>query len=127
MITEAGVAETARKALEILDRDGWCRWSLECSEADLPYYRRQGMTPRAGSHDLCGLWSLAVLGRLQPDAGAEDVYGPLARRIRELDPDLDRLFTGGALDVPVFYVIATNDRWTTESEARAFLEGLAAG
>lgn len=110
-------AETARKALEILDRDGWCKGTLSWRR---PY--------RPSSHCLAGTWNMALYGDWafpleMADHGAE--YEPLLAAIREQYPDMEEEAKEDwhSLGLITWF----NDRGrTAEADVRAVLEKLAA-
>ncbi len=116
------VAETARKALDILDRDGWNKGYLTN-----PYLDGPGLY-REGSHCIGGAWNLALTGTsatwlLAPEGDAG--YELLAQTIQEQHPDLK----GQYADWSSIGIIAdwNNHERTTESDVRRILEKLAAG
>lgn len=113
------VAATARKALEILDRDGWCKGEITWSGM----MTKKGGQFRIGSHCLGGAWNLAVTNEttwLQGEAA--HYYAPLIGVLREQYPEH---FTG---DERLWDIIPrVNDTTsTTEADIRAILEKLAA-
>ena len=119
------VAETAKKALEILDSDGWCQGSTEIREGSIALMnaRMSGKDYRIGSHCLAGAWNKA----LSRDCGflgdtTSGVYAPLAKVIREQYPD----FTSHPYGFDSLRVVTFNDLPdTTEADIRAILEKLA--
>jgi len=125
------VAETARKALEVLDRDGWCKGSPEFSpdqgefEVWTPGFphpvRHSGY--RTGSHCLGGVWNIALHGRCSFTC-SDASYEPLIRVILSQYPELDEQ----EFLAPSGVITYLNDRPDiTEADVRAILEKLAAG
>jgi len=113
-------AEIARKALYILDRDGWCKHSLTwCAPCATVY----GGNYPEGSHCIAGAWNLAAHGN---DRWADD-YQPLHEVITAQYPDF-RVENDGwlKLDTPQGHIAMWNNRdETTEQDVRAILEKLA--
>jgi hypothetical protein len=118
-------AETAKKALEILDSDGWCQGSTKIvpNSIALKVAKANGKEYRIGSHCLAGAWNKALTGYclFLPEDGA---YTPLAELIREQYPDVKTLLN--ALDSVC--VVAFNDmKDITEADVRTILEKLTIG
>ena len=120
---EMNVAETARRALEILDADGWNKGypvkRLSSGLAD-PY--------RIGSRCGGGAWARACGVYLAHEC--RDYFLPLVTMIREQYPEIDdEIGKNPALrDFPISVITSFNDRAaTTEADVRAILEKLAAG
>ena len=124
------VAQIARKALEILDRDGWCKGSVNfkpgpssgitIKSAGLPAFA-PGNYP-AGSHCLGGAWNLALHDCPNFLAGNPELYKPLAKAIHAQYPEIAEL----GLE-PQGSIVNFNDRASvTETGVRAILEKLAA-
>ncbi len=113
-------AETARKALEILDRDGWNQGAVQRG-----YASGDGRF-RAGSHCIGGAWNLALSGQVR---WLHDVtvYEPLLRVIREQYPDFFQY--QDFFQYPDFFrnLGVWNDQPSiSEADVRAILEKLAA-
>ncbi len=105
-------AQTARKALEILDRDGWTQGTVARVIATTRW--------RAGSHCIGGAWNLAVHGTARW-AKNTTIYAPLVQVLRDQYPGFSSESTWD-----VGYIGAWNDRPdTTEADVRAILEKLA--
>lgn len=115
------IAETARKALEILDRDGWCQG--EITWTGILGGRGDILKFKLGSHCLGGVWNLAVTSETTWLSGERaHYYAPLITVLREQYPehfsDNDRLW-----DI----IPRVNDAAsTTEADIRVILEKLAA-
>lgn len=123
MTDDFNVAETARKALDILDQDGWCKGSVNMRPDPISGIPT-GVRYRLGSHCLAGAWNKAFSGQCNflPD---ENIYTPLIEIIREQYPELD---AQNPRTIGAGIIIVMNDS-SSESEAdvRAILEKLAAG
>lgn len=109
------VAETARKALEILDRDGWCKFAVTWTSFQKQMY--PGHHYPEGSHCLSGLWGEAVGIE---NAGNRELYEPLAAVVREQYPEY---IPGIDPNWPLTIIPAMNDALgITEADVRAILE-----
>lgn len=126
------VAATVRRTLEILDRDGWCKGSLNFRmavvqywtiTAGLPAFKVEADQYPAGSHCLGGAWNLALHDDLAFARDHPEVYKPLTEIILAQYPEIaDIGFTEPSAIIANF-----NDRMSvTESDVRAILEKLAA-
>ena len=107
-------AETARKALEILDEFGWCKYSIAWNEMNAAMY--PGSDYRIGSHCLSGAWGEVVGTVLMCEMQA--AYGPLIAAIREQYPEY---ISRTPVEFPWMIIPMMNDR-ATEEEVRAILE-----
>jgi hypothetical protein len=115
-VTDIDVAETAAKALAILDRDGWNKGATSLSPGSSEPYR-------VGSHCLGGAWNLAATGRAGWSHDTS-IYLPVTDVILAQYPDLTWLTRKD----PPRMIICLNDMdQTTEDDVRAILEKLAAG
>ena len=115
------IAETARKALEILDRDGWNKGAaiLNFTYPDSPY--------RMGSHCVGGAWAKA-LGIEFHTKNTRQLL-PLIEMIREQYSRIEELIREEAIfaGYPIRVITMFNDMdSTTEADVRAILEKLAA-
>ncbi len=116
------IAETAQKALEILDKDGWNKGSTDknfmYSPSD-PY--------NLGSHCVGGAWAKALeIGFYHENTGQ---LLPLIEMIREQYPQIEEMIReeGISLGYPIRTITMFNDMdSTTEADVRAILEKLAA-
>jgi hypothetical protein len=127
------IADTARRALEILDRDGWCKRALTwCAlpSALLDSMPRLSSFPDMlgnypeGSHCIGGAVNLALRGKdrwvLTPLG--QSVYEAIASAICAQYPEHTPGFPS------VMFIVAWNNRpSTTEGDVRRILEKLAAG
>jgi hypothetical protein len=118
------IAQTARKALEILDTDGWCKgsvsWGFLFPVPDGDY--------RFGSHCLRGAWDIALYGMIS-FSGDHPAYEPVTEAIRAQFPEfsLPQVCLDMGLTSAVSFIAAWNDEnERTESDVRAILEKLAA-
>ena len=123
-------AEIARKALEILDRDGWNKGFFTLLYNPLPqvYKSATGKFPyRSGSHCIGGAWSIAMGS--SGWCSYED-YWELWEKIIVMFPD----WTCGYPDIhshddpeqAMNHIVCWNDTCATEDDVRAVLEKLAA-
>jgi hypothetical protein len=115
-------AEIAQGALDILDRDGWCKFSLTYRSL----FNAVPDFPRDGSHCIGGAVNLAMTGQDNWVLDS-DFYGVLAGVIREQYPD-HRLPEYAPADVLDVWFIAewNNNPGTTEADVRRVLEKIAA-
>lgn len=126
------IAETARKALEILDLDGWNKGNVARPYVSVVHGYR------ANSHCIGGAWNMALSGRPRWLRDMT-VYEPLVQMIREQYPDFYLApvrYTANTAAMPasvspaatnVSFISAWNDTMsTTEADVRAILEKLAA-
>ena len=114
-------AEIARIALEILDRDGWCKGSV-C--IDYP-----GASYPLGSHCLGGAWAIAAGTELHCDNAP--LFESLIQVIRDQRPGIDDMIEDvfrGELNLQDIRVITLfNDLIaSTEDDVRVILEKIAA-
>lgn len=109
-------AEIACKVLEILDRDGWCRYAMTWREVHDRIYPGAGY--RLGSHCLAGAWGQVIC--LVPMEEMEEAYGLLVSVIREQYPELSPDPRYPWMIIPMM-----NDH-ATEEEVRAVLEKMIA-
>lgn len=126
-------AQAARAALEILNRDGWCKRALTLhgSFPAAPY--------REGSHCIGGAVNIAMFGNdmwhgdssylLSRTGPGDDLYAVLAGKIRELYPEL----AGDAMPLARYRSqdTALIARWNnhpgiSEADVRQVLEKIAA-
>ena len=116
MTEQMSPAEIARKALEILDRDGWCKYQVTWTSFAAAMY--SGSDYRLGSHCLSGAWG-EVVGTL---SGRElkEAYAPLAAVVREQYPAYAQVADPA---YPLTIIPAVNDAPdVTEADVRAILE-----
>jgi hypothetical protein len=111
------IPEIAREALRVLDRDGWCKGSLQ--------YRNRENMPRypQGSHCLGGAWNIAHHGDpwwANNDCG--NVYEPVADVIKAQYPEQ---LSAVVLEAPSLIMWLNDAPTTTEADVRAILEKLA--
>ena len=115
-------AEIARKALEILDRDGWCKGTTV-------YPRLTPISPRSyrtGSHCIGGAWSMAATGDAAMNC-LDSVMMPLIEVIREQYPEIRDSVEAPVLGLPKREITLFNDLpGTTEADVRAILEKIGA-
>ena len=115
------IAETARKALEILDKDGWNKGSTDknsiYSPSD-PY--------KIGSHCAGGAWGKALGIEFHHENTGQLL--PLIEMIREQYPQIEEMIREeGIFPYPIRTITMFNDMdSTTEADVRAILEKLAA-
>jgi hypothetical protein len=128
-------SDTARKALEILDSDGWCKDHLT-----FPGFYAMTLTGdpfpwRTGSHCIGGAVNIAMHGNEDWQLpGTADFYRRLADVIREQYPEFRAPATlmigpearAGTEDI-LFIATWNNARETTEADVRRILEKIAAG
>ena len=134
-------ADTARKALEVLDSDGWCKGFLTFGETSVFVYTATQipLPGKIGSHCIGGAVNIAMSESSRwLDVADEDYgfYAELADLIREQYPEFDgyrqyRHIIGGREIIlpppPVSYIAMwNNDKDRTEEEVRRILEKLAA-
>ncbi len=135
-------SEIAVRALEILDRDGWCRGTFtrlvgpEVINLATGVSVRRFEEYRAGSHCGGGIWSLAC----GFDTWAEEgFFVPLWEKICEVFPEqaerAENFFDGvvvGGPQVGFMYTalaktVRWNDHFASEADVRIVFEKLAAG
>lgn len=107
-------AEIARKALEILDRDGW-------NKGALTWYVRAGYP--VGSHCIGGAVNLAATGMDEWSPIAEPVYEALSKVIQAQYPEFAKPWH--SCINPVMIATWNNDKNITEQDIRRVLEKLA--
>ena len=121
-------AQVACDALDVLDRDGWCRHTTTWP----PLGGRSGLYP-VGAHCMGGLINIAACGADDWKGDLIGIYEVVRDKIREMYgwelpedmvPGLCGLLHGG---VTVRYVATWNDLEASEADVRAVLEKLAAG
>ena len=106
-------AETARKALEILSRDGWCKGTTT-----YPCLTHIPVQPyRTGSHCIEGAWCMAATGNADMNVPVE-VMMPLIEMIREQYPEIWNSVEECLREVTLFNDLPQ----TTEADVRAILE-----
>ncbi len=128
MIVET--SEIAARALEIMDRDGWCKGHFTALTSYPP--RRDAKTPHCGG----GIWSLACGYDTWAD---EEWFTPLWEKICELFPEsaarAENFFSGVTMGGPqpsfihtaLARVVRWNDHFALEADVRTVFEKLAAG
>jgi hypothetical protein len=109
-------AETAREALRVLDRDGWCKGSLSYNSSP-----PGGVYP-GGSHCLGGAWNIADHGTVLWDTSCPGTYEPVADVIRAQYPQ----YSSDVSEAPCLIMWMNDADPTTEADVRAILEKLAA-
>jgi hypothetical protein len=104
-------AEIARKALEVLDRDGWCKMALTW--------------PGAGTHCIAGAANIAMHDTSDWAYDEDEFYDEAARIIRIQYPE----YKDDCTEFPgeVLVVEWNNSPGITEADVRAVLEKMAAG
>lgn len=112
-------AETARRALDILDRDGWCKYFI--TAPGNPYEN-----VREGSHCLGGAWNLAHHDSDQWAEGAFRYLAPLVNEIMAQYGERPVSEAWGGQLAPVIAAWNNSDE-ITECDVRRVLEKIAAG
>ena len=107
-------AETARKALEILDRDGWCKYTTIWTTLHARNF--PGSNYRIGSHCLGGAWNEAT--RIESIGKLQESYAPLSAVIAEQYPGYKQDVIYPWNIIPMM----NDDGTTTEADVRAILE-----
>lgn len=119
------IAETAKKALEILDRDGWNRGMLTWPEG---WPAPEGQSYQVGSHCLGGAWNLALDGKVGWVWSSHEhypAYEVIAKLIHEQYPEFQPTYTWS--EDPEYFIATWNNlESTTEADVRGILEKLAA-
>ena len=116
------IAETARKALEILDKDGWNKGSADKNfiySLDDPY--------KVGSHCAGGAWAKALGIEFHVENTVQLL--PLIEMIREQYPLIEEMIREEVIfeGYPIRTITMFNDMYsTTEADVRAILEKLTA-
>lgn len=121
----AELSDTARKALQILDRDGWNKGYLTAPSWEYTE------ALRAGSHCIGGAWNLALYGDdewLEENFESYESYIRIAEVIVAQHPEYSPKY-GFTPDCFPIGLIAdwNNDEATTEGDVRAVLGKIAAG
>lgn len=115
MTQKMSPAEIARKALEILDRDGWCKYTTIWTTLHARMYA--GSDYQIGSHCLGGAWNEASGWGLTLEHLRES-YEPLAAVIREQYPAYHADAACPWNVIPMM----NDDGPTTEADVRSILE-----
>lgn len=126
------VAETARKALAALDKDGWCKGSTKLdNNARIMFMGTEfilgtmdGKYPD-GSHCLGGAWNIALHG-IHYFLEDPELYEPLVQAILAQYPEVRDHWIRVGKEPNSGLILHWNDRKeTTEADVRAILEKLA--
>lgn len=129
-------SEIAAKALEILDRDGWCRGTFTQLRSVPPagMWGDPGDWVHAGPHCGGGIWSLACGYETW---AAEEFFVPVWEKICELFPEdaaAAKDFFKDSLSGDAVFVhtalartVRWNDHFASEADVRLVFEKLAAG
>lgn len=117
-------AEIARKALEILDRDGWAKGTFGQFTVDA-----DGNAILYGPHCIGGAWTIAQ-GTGCWIIEENGSYRELWEMVAAMFPDWDyreyrKYISPLAPDSPVNRIVAWNDHFAAEDDVRAVLEKLA--
>lgn len=126
--------EIARDALDVLDRDGWCRGATLKRHSTAPdmYADLYGEVYPEGSHCIAGLLNMSMWGNSEWHLAGSDIYRVVGEKIQELygwenphtyDEDDDPTF---AFTVYTSLITSWNDKSAKEPDVRAVLEKLAA-
>jgi len=129
---DQSVSQTAARALEILNEDGWCKGSVNfraisdlhwITTIGLPAFQVAPGQYETGSHCLGGAWNLALHDDPSFLREYPELYEPLTEVILAQYPEIaDIGFTDPSAVIANF-----NDRpLVTESDVRVLLEKLAA-
>jgi hypothetical protein len=119
-MNEKTVPEIARDALDLLDRDGWCKWAATMHEQGIGCRQY-----RKGAHCLGGALSMAYGATADMWTCPQAVYQRVADLIGEQYPEWQEWKAGFPV---VCTITAFNDHEdTTEADVRRILEKLAAG
>ena len=126
-------ARTAREALEVLDRDGWCKGSVTLYRNSpykimiIGYGSPDNIIDPAsfsypdGSHCLGGAWNIALCGKPSFLKDCDEAYEPLISVILAQYPEIAET---GLNRTSV--ILHFNDRaGTSEDDVRAILEKIA--
>jgi hypothetical protein len=119
-------AEIARGALEILDRDGWCKFFVTAPDPER--YPVWTTGARAGQHCVGGAWNLAHHRSDMWDTNDLTYLVPLVAEIRAQYPEMvaGAPQEWGGMFPPVVAYWNNHDD-VTEDDVRRVLEKIAAG
>jgi hypothetical protein len=130
-------SQVARDSLDILSRDGWCKWTTtKWTTAMSPgaiiamtHDRKASfLSFPEGSHCLGGAWNVAHHGDPWWVNNVNDLYEPVADVIKAQYPEAAGLqLSAVVLEAPSLIMWLNDAPVITEADVRAILEKLAAG